>query len=71
MLRAEMGNQDSMSKAELARRAGLDRTTVSDIVRGLQQADLDQLDAICDALRMPLAKLIKDADAASQERRLL
>ena len=69
-LRAEMGRQDNMSKAELARRAGLDRTAVSDIVRGLSQADIEQLDALCQALGISMTAVIEEAEAATDSRRL-
>lgn len=71
LLRAEMGRQHNMSKSELARKSGLERTAVSDIVRGITQADVEQLDAICQALGITLTSVIKDAEKATDSRRLL
>jgi len=71
ILRAEMGRQNNMSKAELARRSKLDRTAVSDIVRGLSQADIEQLDAICQALGISMTAVIKEAEKTTDSRRLL
>jgi transcriptional regulator with XRE-family HTH domain len=70
LLRAEMGRQ-SLSKAELARRAHLDRTMVSDIVRGLQRADVEDLDSICQALDISLTEVLRKAEAESDARRLV
>jgi len=71
LLRAEMGRQDNMSKSELARKSGVERTTVSDIVRGLSQADLEQLDAICQALGVRMTDILRAAEDATDSRRLL
>lgn len=71
MLRAEMGRQNNLSKSELARRAKLDRTAVSDIVRGLQQADLEQFDAICQALGVSMTEILEKAEAETDSRRLV
>lgn len=71
LLRAEMGRQNNLSKSELARRAGLDRTAVSDIVRGLQQADIEQLDAICQALGVTLTDILVKAEQETDARRLV
>jgi len=66
-----MGHQNSMSKSELARKAGMDRTAVSDIVRGLQQADIEQLDSICQALGISMTEIIGKAEKATDSRRLI
>ena len=71
ILRAEMGRQNNMLKSELARKSGIERTAVSDIVRGLSQADIEQLDAICQALGVSMTAVIKEAEAKTDSRRLL
>lgn len=68
-LAVAMTEHDFMTKSELARRANLGRTTVSDIVRGLQIPDLEQLDALCIALELPIVRVIKNAEAESESRR--
>lgn len=60
-----------MSKSELARRSGIERTAVSDIVRGVSQADIEQLDAICQALGISMTAVIKEAEKNTDSRRLL
>jgi len=68
ILRTQMGFLDNMSKSELARRSGVERTMTSDIVRGLTTPDIEQLDLLCQALRLNLTKTIKKAEDATEAR---
>ncbi|MGW3114949.1 helix-turn-helix domain-containing protein [Streptomyces sp. NPDC001091] len=55
--------QRGMSAAELARRAGLSKATLSQLEGGNGNPTIDTLDAIAIALRIPIADLLaRDAD---------
>jgi transcriptional regulator with XRE-family HTH domain len=59
-----------LNKSEIGRLAGLSRTTTSDILRGVQEGDLGQLDLICDVLGLTLWQEVKAAEDATESRRL-
>lgn len=55
--------QRGMSAAEMARRAGLSKATLSQLEAGNGNPTIDTLDAIAIALRIPIADLLaRDAD---------
>jgi transcriptional regulator with XRE-family HTH domain len=55
-----------MSKQELAQRAGLHQTYIGMIERGASNPSLDTANAIAEALEVPFAKLIAEAEAVRQ-----
>jgi ribosome-binding protein aMBF1 (putative translation factor) len=58
-----------VSKVQLAADSRLHRTMVSDIVRGLQQADIEQLEALCVALGLNMTReVIEVAQRATEGR---
>lgn len=58
-----------INKSELSRISGIQRTMTSDIVRGLQQADIEQLKALCEALDLNWIDVIRDAETAIEAKR--
>ncbi len=58
--RRELG----FSQEELAWRAGLHRTYVTDVERGTRNLSLATLDRLADALQTPLSALLRDVDQA-------
>jgi transcriptional regulator with XRE-family HTH domain len=60
---------DGVSKSELARRSGIQRTMASDIVRGLQQADIEQVQALSEALGLNWITVLHDAEVAIEAER--
>lgn len=69
ILRVELARL-GRTKSDLSRQAGISRTVTSDIVRGLSQADIEQLDAMCQALGRSLTDVLKEADQATTKRLL-
>ena len=51
-----------LSRQELAQKAGLHQTYIGMIERGLSNPSLDAASAIAEALEVPLAKLIAEAE---------
>lgn len=51
-----------MSQERLAQRAGLHRTTMSEIERGISNVSIDIADRIAKALGVRLSRLISDAE---------
>ena len=61
--------QRGMNAAEMARRAGLSKATLSQLEAGKGNPTIDTLDAIAIALRIPLADLLaRDADTGPVHR---
>ncbi len=58
--RQELG----LSQEELAWRAGLNRTYVTDVERGARNLSLSTMDKLAQALRVPLSTLLHEADKA-------
>lgn len=58
-----MGRKN-INKTELSRLSGVQRTMASDIVRGLQQADIEVLEQLTDALGLDLVQVLRDAEGA-------
>lgn len=54
-----------LSQEELAWRAGLHRTYVTDVERGARNLSLATIDKLADALQSPLSVLLRDVDKAS------
>ena len=52
-----------LSKQELAQKAGLHQTYIGMIERGTSNPSLDTANAIAEALEIPFAKLIAEAEA--------
>ena len=52
-----------LSKHELAQKAGLHQTYIGMIERGTSNPSLDTANAIAEALEIPFAKLIAEAEA--------
>lgn len=52
-----------LSKQELAQKAGLHQTYIGMIERGVSNPSLDTANAIAEALEVPFAKLIAEAEA--------
>lgn len=59
----EARTEKGISQEELAARAGLHRTYISQVERGLKSPSLRSLSQIATALEMPLWALIKRMDA--------
>lgn len=57
-------DQRGMSAAELARRAGLSKATLSGLESGRANPTIDTLDAVAVALGVPLADLLAETDDA-------
>lgn len=57
-------NQRSMSAAELARRAGLSKATLSGLESGTGNPTIDTLDAVAQALGVPLADILTAPEPA-------
>jgi transcriptional regulator with XRE-family HTH domain len=55
-----------LSRQALAEKAGLHQTYIGMIERGLSNPSLDTVNAIAEALEIPLSKLIIEAEAARQ-----
>ena len=55
-----------LSRQALAEKAGLHQTYVGMIERGLSNPSLDRVHALAEALEMPLAQLIAEAEAELQ-----
>ncbi len=53
----------NLSKQALAQKAGLHQTYVGMIERGLSNPSLDRANALAEALEIPFAKLIAEAEA--------
>jgi len=53
-----------LSKQGLAQKAGLHQTYVGMIERGLSNPSLDTVNALAEALEIPLSKLIAETEAA-------
>lgn len=53
-----------LTKSELSRLSGVQRTMTSDIVRGLQQADIEQVEDLANAMGMTLVEVLSAAEAA-------
>jgi transcriptional regulator with XRE-family HTH domain len=62
-VRAERARR-RISQAELARRIGWSPSTLADLEGGRRQVRLDDLPLLCEALDVPLMKLLADADPA-------
>ena len=55
--------EKKLSKQELAQKAGLHQTYIGMIERGASNPSLDTANAIAEALEVPFAKLIAEAEA--------
>lgn len=55
------------TQAELGARAGLSRTTIGDLEAGTRRITADHLPALCRALGVPLAELLRGAEATDLE----
>jgi len=55
--------EKKLSKQTLAQKAGLHQTYVGMIERGLSNPSLDTANALAEALEIPFAKLIAEAEA--------
>ena len=58
-----------LSKQELAQKAGLHQTYIGMIERGTSNPSLDTANAIAEALEIPFAKLIAEAEAVRLDRK--
>lgn len=61
VVRAEMGFQN-VSQADISRRTDIPPGTLSRIIRGERQMDLDQFRLICQALRVPMSDVMAAAE---------
>lgn len=61
VIRAEMGFQ-RVSQADISRRTELKPATLSRIIRGEKQMDLDQFRLICQALGVPMSDVMAAAE---------
>lgn len=61
VIRAEMGFQH-VSQADISRRTDIPPGTLSRIIRGERQMDLDQFRLICGALRIPMSDVMAAAE---------
>lgn len=61
VIRAEMGFQN-VSQADIARRTEIPAGTLSRIIRGERQMDLDQFRLICQALQVPMSDVMAAAE---------
>jgi transcriptional regulator with XRE-family HTH domain len=66
-LKAERAKRD-LSQEELAARAGLDRTYLSGVERGLRVPNLRSLIRLASALEIRVSKLLAAAEALAGER---
>lgn len=62
VLRGKM-EELGLTKSELSRLSGIQRTMTSDIVRGLQQADIEQVEDLAQAMGMTLREVLAAAEA--------
>jgi len=56
-----------MSKAELARRAGISKGGLSDFFNGKHSVNLSRLIKIADVLGVPVWRLVKEAEQYKEE----
>lgn len=63
MVLAQHREAKKMSKQALAEKAGLHQTYVGMIERGMSNPSLDRANALAEALGIPFAKLIAEAEA--------
>ncbi len=66
-VRAERARR-RLSQAALAERLGWSASTLADLEGGRRQVRLDDLPLLCDALDVPLLRLLADADPADVAR---
>lgn len=61
VIRAQMGFKD-ISQAELVRATGLSQPTLSRLIKGERAMDLEQMNLICNALRISVAGVLEQAE---------
>ncbi len=69
-IRGELARQQ-MTKTELAKTVGISLPQISKLTAGLKRFDIEDLDAICEALGLNLREVVADAEAASESRHLV
>ena len=60
--------RNGFSRADLARRAGLHQTYIGLLEREDRSPNLDTAKAIADALRVPLARMVAEAERLSRRK---
>lgn len=67
ILRAQVGRL-GVPKTAVAAATGRSYTQVNEIIRGVSQADIEQLDDICQALGLDLTATIREAEELTTNR---
>ncbi|TFC92024.1 MULTISPECIES: helix-turn-helix transcriptional regulator [Cryobacterium] len=69
ILRREFNRSDFVSQKALGAAVGISQSQMSKHLRGERVLDVDQLDALCDALNLQIVDVVRSAQAAARRRR--